>query len=677
MTRILTESFKQLCSDKLKDSIVDITENCTYHLVGAKSDAFEGAIPTPKESIYETVFQPFDEMLFGKKINSADVNHMIRNIPWESGKVFDIYDDKDPSIATKDFYAVSDQEDGSYSVFKCIYKPLTDTPSIYKPLLAQTDPSDEIYITGDGYHWKYMFSISSIQYSKFANSNYVPVYLETAVQNAAVPGTIDAILIENAGAEYNNYAFGRVKQANYDNNTLKVSIQTDDVLTVKTYDITYTSNGTFTEGDTVSIDVPGANIVTADVYKISVSGISFTVTANTETITNTTITNANGTITLTGGSVTADVNSIRDENLPNLSSSTNFYKDAVFYIRGGTGAGQIKDIVAYDILGNDRVVTLDSAFDSPIDSVSTFSILPKINITGDGTGAIALAEVETAANSISQVEIINRGSGYTSAFASVSGNNGIIDINGNPVLSNEAELRPIISPIDGHGANATVELFGSTIGISTDFANSEVNDYTSYSKIALVKDLLFNGVEVTLNSLTDGDFAVGETVYQENLVASGKIDAIDANTNVLTLANVLGTFEASANNLLIGSNTNVAITTVSNNDEAFNADTVLTISPISLSYTAGETITQTNSNATAKVIKASPTVINISNIQGSFTTNPNDIVTGEESGATSIVMEVGGRNIVDNSGKVIYIENIAELQRSSSTTENIKLIIKF
>ena len=59
--------------------------------------------------------------------------------------------------------------------------------------------------TGDGYVWKYMYTITKTQYEKFATSQYIPIIANTTVIAGATRGTIEVIQVEDAGAGYDNY----------------------------------------------------------------------------------------------------------------------------------------------------------------------------------------------------------------------------------------------------------------------------------------------------------------------------------------------------------------------------------------------------------------------------------------------------------------------------------------
>lgn len=683
MAEIITNDLKHLIVDQLYFSLCTCSQT-TYHMVGAEPTEFSIPVPAPVDSVYETTYNIHDKMLFGKVVNPDDVSYMIPNVPWEAGAKYDYYDDKDGDLKDKNFFVVADQDDGSYAVFKCLYKtPFTDPVTVNKPNVNQTSPEDDIYITGDGYHWKYMFTIPSATYTKFATANYVPFVEDVDVTANAVAGSIDAILIENAGVQYNNYASGRIRESAVDGNTLRFSLDSDTQLELNTYDVIYTSNSanTFSEGDTVNITVPGANTVQGEVFKTGPSTISFALTANTESITEATVVSSNGYIQVesTDETITSSVVRIRRENVPTLSTNDNFYKDATIYLRAGLGAGQTKKITAYDSNGNDRIITVDTAFDTLPDTSTTFSITPTIDITGDGTtNAVAIPIIDTTANSIVDIQILNRGEGYTFAETTVVGNTGIIDANGDVVFADEASIRATITPELGHGSDIVEELFGTNLGISVKFANNEVLPDISYNTVALVRNLLQNDIELTLDSYSAGTFEVGEVVDQANTKASGEISSLNNDSGTITLTNVFGDFEAS-NNSIIGltSNTSGSIASINRSTDIFNNTVTLTITPITGSFVAGETITQTNTDSTAYVVSANATSLVISNLMNNFTTNITDNITGGTSSARAFVNAVTDSKVVDNSGDVIYIENTQQIDRSSDSSETVKLIIKF
>ena len=66
--------------------------------------------------------------------------------------------------------------------------------------IIETSDSPGVY----SYRWKYLYTIDADNILKFVTSEFVPVLSNSLVTSAANPGSIDTVVIENAGAGYNN-----------------------------------------------------------------------------------------------------------------------------------------------------------------------------------------------------------------------------------------------------------------------------------------------------------------------------------------------------------------------------------------------------------------------------------------------------------------------------------------
>ena len=92
-----------------------------------------------------------------------------------------------------------------------------------------------------------------------------------------------------------------------------------------------------------------------------------------------------------------------------------------------------------------------------------YLIGPTVNITGDGTNALAIGIVNNqfgSANNIIGVEIIDEGMNYTYAN---------VQFVANGQYGNGATAKAIIAPINGHGYDPITELGGNYVGIYTKF----------------------------------------------------------------------------------------------------------------------------------------------------------------------------------------------------------------
>lgn len=356
------------------------------------------------------------------------------------------------------------------------------------------------------------------------------------------------------------------------------------------------------------------------------------------------------------------------------SANNDFYNDSFIYISAGTGVGEIRKIVNYDVIGTDKVITLDSAFNTAPDTTSTYEITPSVDIVGDGGSAKARALVNTASgNSIHKVEIIQRGTNYSFATATVVGNTGGV--------SNSAVLSVVIGPKGGHGSDAEYELGGRYLGFSTSFANSEANTIPTtndYRTIGILKDPLYANVQFSLSSVV-GVYGDAETVRQANTNATGVVTFFSGAT--LRLSNVSGTFVAGqiVTGLTSNATANVAsyeINDITKDFSTFDQRTRFAYSANNGTFATDEKIYQTDIsvvNATFHSIDSN--YVFLTDERG--TLNASNTLVGLTSSATADVVSKLSPDLVVGSGEVLYIENTDPISRSNNQTEVIKIIMKF
>lgn len=187
-------------------SFVSSFANNDYFVFAGKHTPYSGGdsnLTTPNNSVESTNLDVYDNMIFAKRITATDVVHVIPKYIWSSNTYYDKYDHRDGDLFTKRFYTVVD-ESTEYNVYKCLFNASNTTSNSNSTVAPSTKGLDAI-ITGDGYIWKYMYSISKTQYDKFATTSYVPVIANTTVEAGATEGTIELIDIVSQGRGYNNY----------------------------------------------------------------------------------------------------------------------------------------------------------------------------------------------------------------------------------------------------------------------------------------------------------------------------------------------------------------------------------------------------------------------------------------------------------------------------------------
>ena len=204
--KLITSSFNVAAAANFINSFA----NNDYFVYAARHIPYTGSdtiIPIPNNSIRTVDTDVYDNMIFAKKVSSADVVHMAKKNLWESNTHYSMYDHLDGDLENKNFFITVD-DDTEYNVWKCLFNKSTDTINVNSTVApsrvgsaADLNPVE----TGDGYVWKYMYTITKTQYEKFATSQYIPIIANTAVITGATRGTIEVIQVEDAGAGYDNY----------------------------------------------------------------------------------------------------------------------------------------------------------------------------------------------------------------------------------------------------------------------------------------------------------------------------------------------------------------------------------------------------------------------------------------------------------------------------------------
>jgi len=141
-------------------------------------------------------------------------------------------------------------------------------------------------------------------------------------------------------------------------------------------------------------------------------------------------------------------------------------------------------------------------------------ILPKIEITGNGSGASAVAVMTD--NRITNIRILQYGDNYTSAFARV-----IDPESFDPSNINRRDIRciirPIISPKGGHGSNILSELKTKNIGLSKVITSSngdiEIPSSGFYSKLGIVKTPEFQPTANTFSDLPTSENEINDKFF--------------------------------------------------------------------------------------------------------------------------------------------------------------------
>ena len=216
MAAIITNKFRINNALQFYESFSEATATTYYLFIGRAhawaSDAdvqgntitegTDASPPTPNDDV-TSEFYNWDDMLGAKIIASTDVSYCIPRRNWTTGTTYDHYEHNISSSntansgATNLFDSTFVVMNSAYAVYKCIEND-SNTASTVEP----TSTSNSIVTTGDGYKWKYMYSLTSAETLNFMSTDFIHVSTDSTVTAAAVDGALDTIEVVAGGSSY-------------------------------------------------------------------------------------------------------------------------------------------------------------------------------------------------------------------------------------------------------------------------------------------------------------------------------------------------------------------------------------------------------------------------------------------------------------------------------------------
>jgi hypothetical protein len=220
MAAIITDQIRILNARNFLSGITT-TGSSYYSFIGLPnatdiSSVWDNDPPAPVDN-FDNENQIWDTMIGLKKITSSDTRLVVPKIEWRSGNTFDMYrHDYSTSNAAKvsgatnlygaSFYVMN----SDYRVYVCLENGTTPetpngAPSLDEPTFVDLEPR-AAGASGDGYIWKYLYTIAPGDIVKFDSTNYIPVpgdwgdsTTNAAVRDNAVDGSIKTVVIKNRG----------------------------------------------------------------------------------------------------------------------------------------------------------------------------------------------------------------------------------------------------------------------------------------------------------------------------------------------------------------------------------------------------------------------------------------------------------------------------------------------
>ena len=199
MSAIVTDQFRILNANNFVES-VENTNNSYYVFIGLPNPGGSGTLigygrtditswnqqtPAPTDSFaYRS--HSSDTMMYGKKVSSANIRRIIRRVDWAAGNKYEIYRDDYSASNPSPITAANRLYDANYyvlnsdfKVYICIDNGSSGTNpkgnvSQDEPTFTDLEPS-KAGNSGDGYVWKYLFTVSPSDIIKFDSTEFITV----------------------------------------------------------------------------------------------------------------------------------------------------------------------------------------------------------------------------------------------------------------------------------------------------------------------------------------------------------------------------------------------------------------------------------------------------------------------------------------------------------------------
>ena len=220
MAAIITDQIRILNAKNFLAGVSTST-NAYYSFIGLPNPTdiesnWDTNPPSPKDNFSEED-DYWDSMIALKKINSSDVRQVVIRRVWASGTTYDMYrgdysrsNTAKVSGATNLYAATYYIVNSDYRVYICLHNGMdpdnpNGRPSLDEPTFTDLEPR-VAGTSGDGYIWKYLYTIKPSDIIKFESTDFIPTPLDwstssdnAAVRDNAVDGSVKIVTVTDRG----------------------------------------------------------------------------------------------------------------------------------------------------------------------------------------------------------------------------------------------------------------------------------------------------------------------------------------------------------------------------------------------------------------------------------------------------------------------------------------------
>lgn len=457
-------------------------------------------------------YETRNQMITAKRISSGDASFVIPRRNWSANVVYDQFDGN--------YSASFTSSSGATSLKSSTFYVLTDEFNVYKVLsngngresnIKPTGTDSTTTATGDGYIWKYMYTIPLSIRNRFLTDDVMPV--QRSLNNAYFSnGQVRLVTIDNAGLGYDNA-----------NTTLTL---TGDGVGANLEAIVNSNTGSIV--DVIVVD-PGEGYTHLDIEVVG-SGSSANLFPQ---LTIGDLDTVQSHVELSA--IDGAVYSIRVDN---VGSS---YTYATVRVLGDGDISEAANANAYPVISNSNTIT-----EIIVDDPGFGYTHANVEIVGDGTNANAIAIMSP-----------QNGHGFDAVselfadkimFFSTINNERIHDVD----VNNDYRQFGIIKNLQQYNGSSTrkfgnARIFANASGTPCFLCNiGTVVDGTGNaltrdtvlelngdsSKLFTVVEVVSGNNQVLLNNLNNHDIVANTVFYESNTGTSFTVSSVDAHPTI-------------------------------------------------------------------------------------------------------------------------------------------------
>ena len=220
MAAIITDQIRILNAGNFVAGVSNAS-NSYYSFIGLTNPAdyqsdWDSDPPAPKDN-FDQENDYWNTMVALKKINTADARQVVPKRTWQSGTTYDMYRHDYSRSNTAPVSGATNLYSSNYVVLNSDFRVYiclqngTDQdntegrPSLDEPIFTDLEPRSA-GTSGDGYIWKYLYTIKPSEVVRFESTDFMPVPTDwltgtenAAIRDNAVDGGIKIVTVTNKG----------------------------------------------------------------------------------------------------------------------------------------------------------------------------------------------------------------------------------------------------------------------------------------------------------------------------------------------------------------------------------------------------------------------------------------------------------------------------------------------